>query len=139
MCNPLNVSSWRLLEWLGMRCEGYPIWQDTFEYGLLDSEWRGVREGDTMNKKVSYRELEIIISKMQREFGQVRTSTEDAYTFLLLPMESNLLKVSRKSRITNGRRAMEAVHTCLLTVKGYIEQTQYEITAVLFQKTPKAL
>ncbi|MCL2463141.1 MAG: GNAT family N-acetyltransferase [Defluviitaleaceae bacterium] len=54
MCNPENTASWRLLERLGMRREGHlrqnvwfkkdengrPIWTDTYEYGLLASEWR---------------------------------------------------------------------------------------------------
>jgi RimJ/RimL family protein N-acetyltransferase len=54
LCNPLNANSWRLLERLGMRREGHlrqnvyfkfdqfrrPIWMDTFEYGVLASEWR---------------------------------------------------------------------------------------------------
>lgn len=53
MCNPLNESSWKLLERLGMRREGHliqniyfkkdingqPIWADTFEYGILATEW----------------------------------------------------------------------------------------------------
>ena len=53
MCNPLNESSWKLLERLGMRREGhlrqniyfetdsagFPIWQDTYEYGILAAEW----------------------------------------------------------------------------------------------------
>lgn len=53
MCNPLNMRSWRLLERLGFRREGTlinniyffrdekgdPIWQDTYEYGLLAQEW----------------------------------------------------------------------------------------------------
>lgn len=53
MCNPLNKSSWKLLERLGMRREGHliqniyfkkhknnlPIWADTFEYGILKEEW----------------------------------------------------------------------------------------------------
>ena len=52
-CNPLNEASWRLLEKLGFRREGTlikniyfntnqqgdPIWQDTYEYGLLKEEW----------------------------------------------------------------------------------------------------
>lgn len=56
MCNPLNVSSWKLLERLGMRREGHlvkniwffkdendaPIWQDTYEYALLEEEWREI-------------------------------------------------------------------------------------------------
>lgn len=53
-CNPLNVPSWKLLERLGLRREGHlvqniwfkkdekgnPIWVDTYEYGILASEWR---------------------------------------------------------------------------------------------------
>lgn len=53
MCNPLNESSWRLLERLKFRREGHliqntyfkydengqPLWADTYEYGLLASEW----------------------------------------------------------------------------------------------------
>lgn len=53
MCNPENTASWRLLERLGMRREGHlrkniwffrddkgnPIWQDTYEYGILREEF----------------------------------------------------------------------------------------------------
>jgi len=53
VCNPLNCPSWRLLERLGFRREGHlrqniwfkkdgagqPIWQDTYEYGILAEEW----------------------------------------------------------------------------------------------------
>lgn len=53
MCNPENAASWRLLEHLGFTREGHlrrnvffrrdengaPIWQDTYEYGLLREEW----------------------------------------------------------------------------------------------------
>ena len=52
MCNPVNTTSWRLLERLGMRREGHliqniyfkkdengePIWSDTFEYAILKNE-----------------------------------------------------------------------------------------------------
>lgn len=52
-CNPDNVPSWKLLERVGFRREGHlkknvyfdtdeqgnPIWQDTYEYGVLCSEW----------------------------------------------------------------------------------------------------
>lgn len=55
-CNPENTASWRLLERLGMRREGHlkqniyfkldangtPLWQDTFVYGILESEWPNV-------------------------------------------------------------------------------------------------
>ena len=54
MCNPLNVPSWKLLEHLTFRREGKlikniyfftddngnPMWQDTYEYGLLKEEWK---------------------------------------------------------------------------------------------------
>ncbi len=54
MCNPLNKNSWKLLERLNMRREGtliqniyfkcdsngQPIWSDTYEYGILKSEWK---------------------------------------------------------------------------------------------------
>ena len=53
MCNPQNISSWKLLERLGMRREGNlvrnvsfkkdaagrSIWQDTYEYAILAEEW----------------------------------------------------------------------------------------------------
>lgn len=53
MCNPKNTASWRLMERLGMRREGHfrenvrfrqdsdgaPVWQDTYVYALLRSEW----------------------------------------------------------------------------------------------------
>ncbi|MTL92046.1 N-acetyltransferase, partial [Turicibacter sanguinis] len=53
MCSPLNESSWKLLERIGMRYEGTllqnvyfkkdeegkPIWLDTYEYAILKSEW----------------------------------------------------------------------------------------------------
>lgn len=53
MCNPGNQQSWKLMERLGMRREGLlvkniffksdehgkPIWQDTYEYGILKEEW----------------------------------------------------------------------------------------------------
>lgn len=52
-CNPLNESSWKLLERVGFRqegrflqnifysrdAEGNPVWQDTYEYAMLKEEW----------------------------------------------------------------------------------------------------
>ncbi|MFA6940234.1 MAG: GNAT family N-acetyltransferase [Clostridiaceae bacterium] len=56
-CNPKNENSWHLLERLKMRREGHllqniyfkkdaynnPIWQDTYEYGILASEWEDIK------------------------------------------------------------------------------------------------
>ncbi|KPU44309.1 ribosomal-protein-S5-alanine N-acetyltransferase [Oxobacter pfennigii] len=58
MCNPQNEKSWKLLERLRMRREGYlkqniyfktdinnnPIWLDTYEYGILACEWTAEKE-----------------------------------------------------------------------------------------------
>ena len=52
-CDPKNIPSWKLLERVGMRREGTllqniffftdendnPIWKDTYEYGILKSEY----------------------------------------------------------------------------------------------------
>jgi RimJ/RimL family protein N-acetyltransferase len=52
-CNPLNTSSWKLLERLKLRREGHslqtvyfkldkdgnPIWHDTYTYAMLNKEW----------------------------------------------------------------------------------------------------
>lgn len=54
MCNPKNEHSWKLLERLHMRregfllqniyfktdCNGEPMWVDTYEYAILKTEWR---------------------------------------------------------------------------------------------------
>ena len=51
-CNPNNIASWRVLEKIGMRREGYfrknvffnlaedgsPLWVDTFEYAILNED-----------------------------------------------------------------------------------------------------
>ncbi len=60
MCNPYNISSWKLMERLNMRREahklqniyfkkddlGNPIWLDTYEYAILDSEWLKLNKVD---------------------------------------------------------------------------------------------
>jgi RimJ/RimL family protein N-acetyltransferase len=52
-CNPENTASWKLLERLSMRREGYykkpgffkrtlygePIWHDAYVYAILEEEW----------------------------------------------------------------------------------------------------
>jgi len=54
-CHPENVASWRVMEKLGMRREGHfrknvffrraadgsPLWQDSYEYALLEDEAAG--------------------------------------------------------------------------------------------------
>lgn len=59
MCNPENTASWRLLERISMRREGYlkksvffkktidgkPIWQDTYQYAILAEEFFMANDG----------------------------------------------------------------------------------------------
>ncbi len=54
-CNPENTASWRLLERLSMRREGYfkkpaffvttdegkPLWHDAYQYAVLEEEFKG--------------------------------------------------------------------------------------------------
>jgi len=62
-CNPLNTNSWKLLERLIFRREGYslqtvyfkldkmgnPIWHDTYSYAILQTEWRAYYDKATMD------------------------------------------------------------------------------------------
>jgi len=66
MCDPLNESSWKLLERLHFRREGHlrkniyfktgqngePLWVDTYEYAILSDEW-AVRGSDAAAAEVS--------------------------------------------------------------------------------------
>lgn len=65
LCNPENSNSWRLLERVGMKREGHlrknvyfkvdednqPIWQDTYEYGILESDYTALYSIDCKNYK----------------------------------------------------------------------------------------
>ena len=65
MCNPLNERSWKLLERLGMRREGcllqnicfntdeqgFPVWQNTYEYAVLRREWKTASSPHTFTRK----------------------------------------------------------------------------------------
>ena len=41
--------------------------------------------------------------------------------FMLFPMEGNLLKIHRQNEKRNGRRVIEGIHICLLTVARDLE------------------
>lgn len=41
-------------------------------------------------------QFEKIYSQMEKEFGKIRKGDEETYSMLLLPMESNALKIHRK-------------------------------------------
>ena len=78
-----------------------------------------------------YSAFERISSTMAKEFGTIKKGTEDDYLMLLLPIEGNLLKMSRKTRNKNGRRAMEAIRIALFTIYGYLNSWVYDFGSYL--------
>jgi hypothetical protein len=64
---------------------------------------------------------------MAKKFGTIEKYLEGRFTQLLLPIESNLLRASRKSGINSGKRAIEAIHICLFVIDGYVNQMEYDL------------
>lgn len=77
---------------------------------------------------MDYYKFERISLKMAKEFGTIKRGDEDLYSFMLHPMEGNLLKLHRKDPARNGRRAIEAIHMCLLKIDGYINGIDYDFS-----------
>ena len=63
-------------------------------------------------------QFEKIYSQMEKEFGKIRKSDEETYSMLLLPMESNVLKIHRKFPASNSRRMKEAIALVLFDIKS---------------------
>ena len=55
---------------------------------------------------------------MEKEFGKIRKGDEETYSMLLLPMESNALKIHRKFPASNSRRMKEAIALVLFDIKS---------------------
>ena len=66
-------------------------------------------------------------SDMGKTFGTIKKGDEERYSFILFPMESNLLKTSRIKQINNGRRAIDAVCACLFIIDGYLNKIEYDL------------
>ena len=102
---------------------------------MLNYDGMGVKIGvsnktdevEGMKKKINLYTFERVSRDMGRKFGAIKKGEEENYSFLLFPMEGNLLKVNRIHQINNGRRALEAVRLCLHMVDGYINQTEYDL------------
>ena len=73
-------------------------------------------------------------SDMSKKFETIQIGDEETYSFLLFPMESNLLKLNRVKQINNGRRAIEAVCACLFVVDGYLNQIEYDLDQYLTEE-----
>lgn len=81
-----------------------------------------------LKKNVDYYKLERISSRMAKEFGTIPKGDEEFYSFMLHPMEGNLLKLHRKAPVRNGRHAIDAIHMCLLKIDGYINGIEYDFS-----------
>lgn len=77
-------------------------------------------------KKLDRYNFDKISGRMSQKFGTIPKGEEDAYMMLLFPMESNMLKLHREDARRDSRKAIEAVHICLLTVNGYLNDIEYD-------------
>ena len=68
-------------------------------------------------RKMQLYQFEKIYSQMEKEFGKIRKGDEETYSMLLLPMESNALKIHRKFPASNSRRMKEAIALVLFDIK----------------------
>lgn len=84
-----------------------------------------------MKRQLNRYKFDKISSTMGKEFGTIRPGEEDFYDMLFRPMEGNLLKLHREDPKRNGRRVIEAIHICLLTIDGYLTGTEYDFGSFL--------
>lgn len=87
-----------------------------------------------MEKKIKRYDFDRISSRMSQRFGSIRRGDEEAHTFTMFCMESNLLKLHREDKKRDSRRAVEAIHICLLTIDGYLTDTTYDMGAFLSEE-----
>jgi len=102
MCNPLNHHSWKLLERLGFRREGHlrrniwfkkdsvgnPIWADTYEYGVLASEWQIRRS----NNNDFWVVLDKLVSESEIVIDRPKGSAHPRYPDFIYPLDYGYLK-----------------------------------------------
>lgn len=81
-----------------------------------------------MIKQLNQYTFNKISSKMAAEFGTIKKGFEEQHSMLLMPMEGNLLKLHRQDERRNGRRAIEAIHICLLMIDGYLNNVEYDFS-----------
>ncbi|MDO4338136.1 MAG: hypothetical protein Q4C91_08635 [Eubacteriales bacterium] len=84
-----------------------------------------------MKTRLNRYKFDKISGKMAQDFGTIHKGEEDFYSMILFPMESNMLKLHRQNEAWNGRRAIEAIHICLLTIDGYLKGEEYDFAPFL--------
>ncbi len=62
-------------------------------------------------------QFEKIFSQMEKEFGKVKSGQEEKHAMMLMPLESNALKIHRKYPSANSRRLREAIALVLFDVE----------------------
>lgn len=87
-----------------------------------------------MKKKINRYNFDRISSRMSQKFGNIKKGDEEDHALLLFPMESNMLKLHRENEKRDSRRAIEAIHICLLTIDGYLTDTEYDFGNLLAEE-----
>lgn len=87
-----------------------------------------------MEKKIKRYDFDRISSRMAQKFGSIKKGEEEGHTYSLFCMESNLLKLHREEEKRDSRRAVEAIHICLLTIDGYLTDTKYDMDLFLSEE-----
>jgi hypothetical protein len=72
-----------------------------------------------------------ISANMTKTFGTIRKGEENDYLDGLYTLELNLVRLSRVSGNKNGRRIIEAIKICLLTIDGYLNDYEYDLSNYL--------
>jgi hypothetical protein len=62
-------------------------------------------------------QFEKIYSLMEREFGKIKSGQEEAHALMLMPIESNALRIHRMYPTSNSRRLREAIALALFDIK----------------------
>jgi hypothetical protein len=87
-----------------------------------------------MKKLVNQYSLDRILSRMAKEYGKIKKGNEDLYSFLLMPMESNILKLYRKNNHLTGHHVTEAICIVLLKIDGYVNSIEYDFSKVITEE-----
>jgi hypothetical protein len=70
--------------------------------------------------------IDSICNKMKKEFGSISKGSEGEYVFEMFAIEEILLKEHLKNPDLNCRQGKEILSVCLLKVKEYLEDIEYD-------------
>lgn len=87
-----------------------------------------------MKKQATRYNLERICGRMAQKFGTIKKGEEERYHYLLFVMESNALKLHREDPKRDSRRAIEAIQITLMTIDGYLTDTEYDFGSLLTEE-----